>query len=408
MSLKSLLRSQPMLAALKHKPFRWFFMGRILSSGCMQMGGVAQGWLVYELTGSGFALGWVGSGWAIATLVLSLFGGTLSDRSEKRRILIWMRGLQIAISVVQVVLIMTDAIQVWHLAAASLTSGICFSFMMPAQNALLYELVDRETLLNAVSLSSVGMGLMGIVAAWAAGFAIDALGIDAAYVFMTLLHLGVLLTLFGLPKSYSQGKARHSAWSDLVAGVRYLRIEPLLIPLVLLVFVRGALGMPYRSMMPKFAQDVMGYSAEGLGGLTSAVSVGGLVTSLALASLGDYRRKGRLLLLGGITMGLAIVAFANWPREGVVHAFLVIVGVAGTNCMVLNQTLLQEASADEYRGRVMSMYMMAFGLAQLCTMPIGALADLLGVQTVLSVAGLAMAAIFGWVLLRKRNVRQLA
>jgi len=279
--------------------------------------------------------------------------------------------------------------------------------MMPAQNALLYELVDRETLLNAVSLSSVGMGLMGIVAAWAAGFAIDALGIDAAYVFMTLLHLGVLLTLFGLPKSFSESRARPSAWSDLLAGVRYLRVEPLLIPLVLLVFVRGALGMPYRSLMPQFSQDVMGYSAEGLGGLTSAVSVGGLVASLVLASLGDYRGKGRLLLVGGIAMGLAIAAFANLPSNGVVHAFLVIVGVAGTNCMVLNQTLLQEASADAYRGRVMSMYMMAFGLAQLCIMPIGALADRLGVQTVLTVTGLGLAAVFGWVLLRVRTVRQL-
>ena len=402
------LRSRPMMAALQHKSFRWYLLGRILASGCMQMGGVAQGWLVYDLTGSGFALGWVGSGWAVATLLLSLFGGTLTDRAEKRAILAWMRVVQMLTTVAIVVLIVTDAIQVWHLAAASLLNGVCFSFMMPAQNALLYELVERKTLLNAVSLNSVGMGLMGIAAAWAAGYAIDALGIEVVYILLALFHLGILLSLFKLPKSFGAGGIRPSAWSDLKAGVSYLKVKPLIVPLLGLVLVRGALGMSYSAMMPKFAEDVMGYSASGLGRLTAAVSVGGLTSSLVLASLGDYQGKARLLLIGGITMGLSIVAYANLPVEGGVLVFLSIVGAAGTVCMVTNQTLLQEASADAYRGRVMSMYMMMFGLAQLGTMPLGALADVLGVQWVLTCQGLAMALIFAWVYLRRPSFRRVA
>ena len=407
MSLIRVLRRHTIFSSLHHRDYRWFWLGRVLSSGTMQMGGVAQGWLVYHLTGSGFALGWVSAGWSISTLLLSLFGGTISDRVEKRDLLIYMRLGQLLNTLVLTVLIMTDLVQVWHMAVGSLITGIFFSFMMPAQNALVSELVNRETLLNAISLNSIGMGLMGIVAAWLAGWAIDALGVGSVYIVLTLSYAGIILTLFQLPRTQGATSSRDSVWKELKAGVGYLRVRPIIVPLLGLVFARGLLAMPYRTMMPKFAQDVMGMGASGLGWLTAASGAGSLIASLALASLGDYRGKGKLLLISGIVMGISIIAFANTLSLPWVLLLLALVGGTGISCMVNNQMILQLSCDDEYRGRVMSMYMMMFGVTQLANMPIGALADSMGVQWVLTLAGGLFAATFVALLLFARRIRRL-
>ena len=407
MSLIRVLRRHTIFSSLHHRDYRWFWLGRVLSSGTMQMGGVAQGWLVYHLTGSGFALGWVSAGWSSSTLLLSLFGGTISDRVEKRDLLIYMRLGQLLNTLVLTVLIMTDLVQVWHMAVSSLITGVFFSFMMPAQNALVSELVNRETLLNAISLNSIGMGLMGIVAAWLAGWAIDSLGVGSVYIVMALSYAGIIFTLFQLPRTQGATSRQDSVWKELKAGVGYLRICPIVIPLLALVFARGLFAMPYRTMMPKFAKDVMGMGASGLGWLTAASGAGSLIASLALASLGDYRGKGKLLLLSGIVMGLAILAFANTLSLPWVLLLLALVGGTGTSCMVTNQTLLQLSCDDEYRGRVMSMYMMMFGVTQLSNMPVGALADSMGVQWVLTLEGGLFAATFVAILLFARRIRRL-
>jgi MFS family permease len=139
----------------------------------MQMGGVGQGWLVYQITGSALALGWVSAGWSISNSVLSPWAGVLSDRAEKRTLLLWVRGLMVLSALAITTVIATGVTQVWHLAAYSLFRGVLFAVLMPAQNAYLAQLVDRKTLLNAVSLSSVGMGLAGIFSAPLAGFLIS-------------------------------------------------------------------------------------------------------------------------------------------------------------------------------------------------------------------------------------------
>lgn len=169
-------QSLPVFESLQNRSFRWFWLGRLASSATMRMGGVAQGWLVYQLTGSALALGWVGAGWSIASSTLSLYGGVVCDRVEKRQILIWTRGCLALGALAITVLVATGMIRVWHIAVYSLFRGIISSLMMPAQNAYLSELVDRKTLLNAVSLNSVGMGLAGIFAASLAGYLIEIAG----------------------------------------------------------------------------------------------------------------------------------------------------------------------------------------------------------------------------------------
>ena len=394
--------------ALQDRHFRWYWFGMLASSSTMQMGGVGQGWLVYEMTGSALALGWVGASWSISNSVLAPWAGVLSDRLEKRTLLLWTRGLMALLSLAIAGLISMDVIQVWHLAVYSLFRGVLFAVLMPAQNAYLAELVDRRMLFNAVSLNSVGMGLAGIFAASLAGFLIDAIGVEAVYVGIALLYLLVFATILKLPRTGTTDPGSHSVWSDLVAGARYIRVCPALIPLLAIVFIRGFLAMPYRTLMPKYAQDVMQLDASGLGILVAAPGAGSLISSLVLASMGGFQGKGKLLLGSAVVLGVALVLFSNTQVFVLVLILLAVVGAASNVCMVTNRTLLQMNCDASYLGRLMSAYMMMFGLTQLGTIPVGAFADRFGVPPVLTVLGALLVLVISLVWVTQPRIRKLA
>jgi predicted MFS family arabinose efflux permease len=306
---------------------------------------------------------------------------------EKRDLLIWTR-LAMALNTLAIaLLISTGAIQIWHLAVNSLISGVLFAFMMPAGQAILSELVDREALFNAVSLNSVGMGLMGIFSASLAGYLAEVVGVEGAYYAMAGFYLVALLAMIGLPRTGRGGRSPVSVWTDLWEGVRYIRAHSVLPALLGLALIRVLLAMPYRTFMPKFAQEVMSMDASGLGMLMAASGVGGLVSSLATASLGDFQGKGKLLLASGVLLGGSLFSFVNIPHFAPVLLFLGLVGAASNACMVITNTLLQVNSDDRLRGRVMSVYMMVFGFMPLGTLPAGAIADRMGVSFAVSLEG---------------------
>lgn len=378
-------------AALRDRNFRWYWLGILASSATMQMVGVGQGWLVYEITGSALALGWVTSGWSITNALLSPFAGVLSDRVDKRTLLIWVWVLLGLTTLATALLIRLDLIAVWHLTGFALFRGALFAVLMPAQNAYLGQLVDSKTLLNAVALNSIGMGLAGIFSAPAAGWLIDTVGAGVVFVVITALYGVVLATVLPLPRSGTTDSGARSVAADLTDGLRYVRASSALIPLLAVVFLRGLLAMPYATLMPKYAEDVMGLDASGLGILVAAPGVGSLVSSLVMASMGDYQRKGRLMLASGVALGIALALFANTRVFILVLVVLAIVGAANNISMVTNQTLLQSAADGPYLGRVMSFVMMTFGIAQLGTIPVGSFADRFGVPQVLAVLGAALA-----------------
>jgi MFS family permease len=202
-----------------------------------------------------------------------------------------------------------------------------------------------------------------------------------------MLYLLVFLTMLRLPLTGKTDPGTRSVWADIVDGAKYIRICPVLIPLLAIVFIRGLLAMPYRTLMPKYAQDVMHLDASGLGILVAAPGVGSLISSLIMASLGDFRGKGKLMLGSGIVLGVALVLFANTQVFALVLVLLALVGATSNICMVTNRTLLQMNCDAPYLGRVMSAYMMMFGLTQLGTIPVGAFADRFGVPLVIAVLG---------------------
>jgi MFS family permease len=394
------IRRHATFDSLHNSGFRWLWLGKLASSATMEMGSVAQGWLAYELTGSALALGLITAGRSVARLTFSLYAGALADRFEKRQLLMISRSGMVALAVWLAAVILLGRLQVWHLVTYSFLSGILSSFMMPAERAVMAELVGRQGMMNAVSLTSVGQGLMGIVGAAAAGFAIQSLGASSVYLAMAGLFIMALYTLTRLPLSGIHNSGASSVWSDLVDGLRYLRVCPPMLPLMFIAIVRVLLGWTYRSLMPVYADQVLGFDARGLGILTAAPSVGAMASSFILASMGRSRKKGVILLASGIVMGLALVAFANTRPFALVLLFLVVVGAARNGTMITNQTLLQISSDDAHRARTVAMYMAIMGLMPLGTIPAGALADAIGVPLVLTLQGFLLIGIFSWLWLR--------
>jgi len=394
--------------ALRNRDFRWLWLGRLASSATFEMSAVAQGWLVYHLTGSAFALGWVGAGWSISTLFLSLYGGVLTDRMEKRTLLLWTRAAMMVNSLVIGLLCTVGAIQVWHLVASSLFTGVLFAFLMPAQQAIVSDLVDRETLMNAVALNSVGMGLMGISCASLAGVMIESVGVASVYYAMAGFYLLAVLTIVKLPKIPIQRVVRASVWVDLLDGVRYLRASPVLLSILALGLVRVLFAMPYRTLMPAFARDDLGFDASGLGFLMSAPGAGALISALALCSLGDMPGKGKLLIISGVAMGVALALFVSVPSLAATLILVACVGAFNNNCMVMDGTLVQAYTDIAYRGRVLSVSMMMWGLTPLGTIPSGALADQIGVPWVIIVQGAMVALLFGIMGLLRPEIKRLS
>jgi len=393
--------------SLRNQGFRWLWLGRLSFSATFAMTTVAQGWLVYELTGSGTALAWVSSGGSVSMLCLSLVGGALSDRMQKRKLMVWCQA-GMALNVLLLGLLVGGGwIRIWLMMASSVLSGVFFSLMMPAQQAITAELVDRETLLNAISLNSIGMGLMSIVGSSVAGLVIERFGAEGVYYAAAALNLLTALTWSRLPASGHSQVLLRSVWRDLFDGLRYLRQHRVLLVILGLGLARVLFAMPYRTFMPKFASEVMGFDATGLGLLLAAPGVGSLISSLTVASLRDFRSKGRLLLAAGIVLGACLAGFVSTQALWLVLGFLVIVGGMGNVCMVLSQTLLQSNSDDRFRGRVMSVYMLAWGLSPLGTIPAGVASDLLGVRLVIALQGMLVIAAYAAILVLRPAIRRM-
>ena len=368
-----------------HSPgFRWFLWGRVAGAPTGPLRAVVQGWLFYHLTGSALALGWVAMAGAIVTLLFAPLGGVLSDRMEKRWVMIGARVVLTSSSIGIALLFYLGFLQPWHIVVSAILDGIAFAFLDPALTSIVAELVDRETLLNAVSMNAVVEGLTGIVAAVIAGLLIEWMGAGSVYALMALLFAAAIYTHTRLPAGH--GASGHSApWhADLMAGLHYLRASPVLMALVGLTFARLLLSQPANTFLPAFARDDLNLDAVGLGLLNSAMNVGLLISSMTMVSLGDTQHKGRLLLATGIAGSVSAILMMS-VRVMPVPFVSIALAVGFLNVGdVVSRTLMQAVCEIRYRGRVLSIVMALFGLTSLAALPAGALADRLSVPWVVS------------------------
>ncbi len=393
-------------SSLYFRDYRWFWYHRLATEGAMYLDAVAQGWLVYQMTGSALALGWVGSGRAVASLLVSPWGGVISDRMDKRSLLVWTRvGMGLcALSVA--VLASLGLVRVWHLALSTLLNGVLSALMMGAQQSIVSDLVDESTVMNAVSMNAVCLGVTGLAFPVLAGYMIEGIGVAGVYLVEAAVYGVAVLALLKIPRGSPEATYHENPARALAAGLRYTARDTVLMSMIVISMARFLLSMGYSTYMPKFADEVLHFDAAGLGMLLAAPGLGALVASLAMASLRDYRHKGSLLLVAGLAMGGLLMLFAVAQSAGAVFAILVALGACGNILRVTNQTILQTGCEARFRGRVMSLYGMTMGTGPLLSVPMGALADTYGVPAVLALQGALLALVFGAITVFQPAVRR--
>jgi MFS family permease len=380
------------LAALRHSSYRLLMISIAPGMIAMQMGMVAFGYLAFTLSGSATALGFIGLGWGVPMLALSLVGGVVADRFPRRTILLGTQSLMGAAALLGAILLLTGVIQVWHIFIIALLQGTSFAFNMPARQAMIADLVGPEDLGNAIALNNSLLNLTRVIGPPIAGALIgmETIGINGVFIIMALAPIAVLLALVRLPASAPAKRPRRSGWIDLTDGLRYIMRSPVLLSLLALAFAPVLFGMPYQTLLPVFALDMLNAGPEGLGALGMANGLGALAGSLGIAALADSPHR-RLVQKGlGLAFGLGLIGFANSPNLPLAALSLALTGACSAGYMSVNSTLVMQATPREMHGRIMSVYMMTFSLMPLASLPVARLADVIGAPAIVSILGILL------------------
>ncbi len=374
----------------------------------MQMQMIARGYLAYELTSSPLLLGLVSSGFAVPLLALSLFGGAFADRLERKYIIQFGQAMSAILAILIGIAINFDIIAWYHLWVASIIQGALFSFLMPARQAIIPQLVGQERLSNAMALNAAAMSATTLAAPALAGWAYAFLGPYNVYYIIGGLAV-VAFALTGLIPRTGTGAGRRPApmIGDIIEGLVYIKRSPLVLVLLLMGLATALLAMPFRFLMPIFVVDIYKMGPEAMGLLVTIMGGGSLVGSLFIASLGQSGR-GMLLLIGSFISGITLLLVAAMPIYYVAAFLMLPLGLGDAGRRTLNQSLIMEEVEDRYRGRVMSVFMLNFGLMPLGVLPAGTAAEYVGGQAVIGILALMLLGVTAFVFVTQKRLRDMA
>jgi MFS family permease len=350
-------------AALRHRNYRLYWFGMLVAIIGFQIQTVAVGWLVYQLTNSPAMLGAVSLMQAIPAIGLTLFGGVVADRMDRRRTLLVTQTTNGLLLLVLATLVATEMVQLWHIFAVAAGLGVVNAFDQPARLALVPHLVPREDLMNAIAMGSVIWQSARIVGPSIAGLLIATTGIASCFYVTTFGFLTMVAAVWAVrvPPVTPPADGR-SALHNLREGVAYVVKTPIFSTLIGLTFFNSIFGMSYVSMMPVFARDLLDVGSRGYGFLMGVSGIGALLGTLIVASLGNTRHKGVLLLAGGAAFGSFVFLFAISRVYPVSLGLIFFMGAVNSIYMTTVNTLLQALVPDELRGRVMSIYTLTYSL----------------------------------------------
>jgi len=337
----------------------------------IQMQMIAQSYLVFDLTDSAALLGLVTSGFAIPMLVLALFGGALADRLDRKKIIQIGQVAFLLTALAVAITVKTGVVTWYYLFVASMVMGAVFSFIGPARQAMIPDLVPRQDLTNAIALNSAGMSAMTLLAPAFAGVLYVAIEPEGVYLVLAVLGvLSVLITVH-LPKTtLKPAEAKPKILAEIGAGISYIRRTPMVRILLLIGLATALLAMPFRFLMPVFVVDIYHKGPEAMGLMVSLMGLGALVGSLFMAQVGRWKR-GLLLIATTLLTGVTLLLVALLPIYVVALGLMLALGLGDAGRRTLNQALIMEVSEDQYRGRVMSIYMLNFALMPLAVLPAG-------------------------------------
>jgi len=392
-------------AALKHRNYRLWFWGQMVSLFGTWMQMTAQGFLIFELTHSSAFLGYVGFASGIPSWLLMMYGGVVADRMPRRKLLIITQIAMMILALILAVLTFTGAVQPWHIILLAFGLGLANAFDAPARLAFVNELVSPEDITNAIALNAtmfnsaivVGPAVAGIIyAAFSPGwcFTINGISFIAVIIALMAMHL----------QPHNQTTQRSSTLSALKEGISYVHHQPIIRTLIGLVASVSLFGIALGTLMPAWSVKILHGNAATNGMLYSARGIGSLIGALAIASLGQVTFKGKLITTGSLSFPIfiALFALAYWLPFSLL--MMALIGFSSIFVINLSNAMIQSLTPDALIGRVMGVYSTIFmGSMPLGAILLGSIAEQIGeAETAIVSAGAALIiAILVWFLVPK-------
>jgi len=356
------------LGAFRHRNFRLFWFGQLISLIGTWMQSVAQGWLITELvlqhykTANASAyLGVIGALGSAPMLLFSLFAGAIADQRDKRRILIATQTSLMLLAFALGLLVGTPLIRLWHIAVLAVLTGFVMAFDMPTRQAFVKDMVGREDLLNAIALNSSVFNSARIIGPAVAGWLIAFVSMRSVFLINAASYLAVIAGLILIRhKHIRPSSAGRNIFHHLREGFQFVAHHRTIRLLMMIMGVYSIFGFSYFVLMPVFARQVLGLQAKGYGVLISSTGIGPLAGAVLLAAMARRVRKGHALLAGGITFSVGLMVFSQTRHFGLAVALLPFVGGGLVVSSATINSLIQELSPDRLRGRVISIWTFIF------------------------------------------------
>jgi len=394
--------------AFHYREFRLLWFGACTSSIGTWMQIVAQSWLVFSISKSAFMLGLDGFLGQIPILLFSLIGGVIADRIDRRRVLLGSQYVQMTCAFLLTLLIAFNVVKVWHILSLSFVVGCAQAFGGPAYSALVPMLVEKEDLPNAIALNSIQFNLARVIGPVLGGLALTGLGAAWCFGLNGLSFVAVIISLLMLTVKFKPAKTDESILTGVKQGIGFVRRQGAMVGLIALAFCMTALAIPTLTFLPVFAKDVFHRGPTAFTILLSCSGIGSVAGALIVAAFGNVQNKGRIALLTLLLLGGAIAGFAVSKSIVVSGALLILSGAAMMGVFSMVSSLVQLITANEMRGRVMSVYNLAFrGGMPLGSLATGWLVPKYTAPHVLAVNGLLLVAVGCYFLLVQRRVAAL-
>lgn len=408
------LRRLPVFEALRHREYRLIWYGQIFASMGVWMDQVTRGWLIYELTDSALQLGLVRGIQAVPFLLLSPVAGSAADRySRKMQVVL----AQVAIGLVfaaTALLIFTDQILPWHVYVTAFLMAVVQVFLQPARAAMISDAVPPGNITNAIGLNAVifnvarstGPALAGVlIAKFSSG---GAYAVQAVFFFLaTIWTMQLRSARLAVAGSHHHGAHGQSFGQSIIEGWKFSWRNEAVRTSLLIVMLASLFIVPFTTLLPVFARDILGVGAPGQGLLLTAMGVGALLSSVLIASVGDQLPRGMLMLGGVILYGLSNMIFAGSSWFGLSMVLMGIVGLCHVHSHALVQTVIQSYSPAEFRGRTMAVFHMSQVVMTIGAMIFGALSELIGAPWTVASMGALGALTMGAIYIGLPQARQI-
>ncbi len=394
--------------AFQYPEFRVLWGGACVSSIGTWMQQAAQSWLVLEISGSARMLGLDAFLGQIPIFLFSLVGGVIADRYDRRWLLVGSQIVQLLCAFLLAGLFATGVVEIWHILALSFIVGLAQAFGGPAYQALVPSLVQKEDLPNAIALNSIQFNLARVIGPVLGGIALRELGASWCFSLNGISYIAVIITLLSIHPKFKPSHSGGSIADGIRQGIGFIRRQGSMESLILLAFLMTAFSIPLVVFLPVVTKDVLHRSSDTFSFLLAVSGAGSIAGALAVASTGQMARKGRAALVTLICLGAAIVGFSFSTTLWVTALFVFLSGGLLIMTFALISSLVQLITPDDMRGRVMSVYNVAFrGGMPMGSLATGQLIPLFTAPPVLATNGILLVMVGIWYLFVHRRVASL-